>query len=301
VFRRRTQQVVEQPPTEPSADRALALVPACGDPSDWLHDPAEDEPSDVLGRIAERFELRPWDPQAVRPAGITVLAEAIAQAAQLWTAPGPGELQRGVEALFGGRAPATLIGIRLWPVLVQSASGPALVLADIRHRVHVVVDVAPAPLNRAPRPGWTAAAAIAYGARIPGSHELWRHWSIELADHAPHEWMASCEDHNHMARPNAQGLLVTGIPQHDAWMMSRSWLPAELTVPSITDTRWVVLSASARPLRERERQVRSQWEVVSFADFATTLTAHHAEDPTLPFAVATIIRMLLPPDPVPHD
>jgi hypothetical protein len=267
------------------------------EPPGWRDDAAEDEPSDELARIAARFELQPWDPAALRPAGVTVLADAIQQAGQLWTSPGPAEVQRGVEAIFGGRPPASLIGVRLWPVLVQSTSGPALVLADIRHRVHVVVDVAPAPVNRAPRPGWTAAAAIAYGARMPGSHDLWRHWSIELADHAPHEWVASCEDHNHMPRPNAQGLLVTAIPQHDAWMMSRSWLPGEFTVPSVTDTRWVVLSASVRSLRVRERLVRSQWDAVSFADFAGALTEHYAEDPTLPFTIATVVRMLLPPAP----
>jgi hypothetical protein len=80
-------------------------------------------------------------------------------------------------------------------------------------------------------------------------------------------------------------------------MMSRSWLPGEFTVPSVTDTRWVVLSASARSLRVRERLVRSQWDAVSFADFAGALTEHYAEDPTLPFTIATVVRMLLPPAP----
>jgi hypothetical protein len=270
---------------------------ASADASGWDDDPAGTDLSDELARIAERFRLRPWEPDDPTTGGVTTLADAIGQADPLWTSPGPGEVQRGVDAVFGGRPPASLIGVRLWPVPVHSASGPAMVLADLRHRVHVVVDVAPAPVNRAPRPGWVAAATIAYGARMAGSHELWRHWSIELADHAPHEWTPSCEDHDHLARPNAQGLLVTGIPQHDAWMMSRSWLSGELAVPSVTDTRWVVLSASERPLRERERLIRGQWDVVSFAEFATVLTAPHDEDATLPPALATVVRMLLPPGP----
>lgn len=294
MFRRRAQQVLEQPP-------APAPGPVPGDspaaPPDRDDEPADAEATDALARIAERFGLRPWEPDAdTAPGSVATLAGAIQQADQLWAAPGPGEVQRGVEAIFGGRAPAALIGVRLWPVLVQSATGPAMVLADIRHRVHVVVDVPPAPVNRAPRPGWVAAAAVAYGARMAGSHELWRHWAIELTDHAPHECTPACEGHNHLARPNAQGMLVTGIPQHDAWMMSRSWLSGELAIPSVTDTRWIVLSASPRPLRERERLVRSQWDVVSFGEFATVLAAHHDGESALAPAVATVVRMLLPPD-----
>ena len=249
-----------------------------------------------LGRIAARFGLRPWD-GTTAPELVAPLADAIQQADQLWTAPQAGEVQRGVVALFGGRPPASLVGVRLWPVLTQSASGPALTLADVRHRVHAVVDVAHVPLgsaSSAPRPGWVAASGVALAARMSGSHELWRHWHPELSAHAPHDWSPACDDHAHLARANAQGQFVAGIPQHDAWVMCRSWLPRGLVVPSATDVRWIVLSASDRPLREREPLVRSRWEAVSFTEFAVALCGYYEADTGLPASIAAVLRTLLP-------
>jgi hypothetical protein len=222
------------------------------------------------------------------------LGAALAQADLLWDAPRPGEAQPGLTAVFGGFPPASLIGVRLWPVLVRPHGAAVLVLADVRHQVHVVVEVASAIDGQTPRPKWVSAASISHGTRLPGSVELWRHWAIELSDHAPHEWSAGCDGHNHLPRPNAQGHLVTAIPQHDAWVMSRTWLPGELVVPSVTDVRWLVLSASDRPLKEREPQVRSRWDAVSYADLAGALAARYA-DTALPDAVAAVLE-LLPPD-----
>ncbi len=249
--------------------------------------------ADRLTRIAARFGLRPWDGTAGAGTVLT-LAGAIQQVDQFWTAPRAGEVQRGVTALCGGRVPSALVGMRLWPTLSHSASGPALVLTDIHRRVHVVVDIAHLSSGRPVRPGWVPASSIAMAPRMPGSHPLWRHWQIELADHAPHEAGTACDDHTHLARPNAQGRWVTGIPQHDAWMMSRAWLEDELVLPSVTDVHWVVLSASPRALRERDALIRSRWDVVSFAEFAKLVVAEHEEDARLPEPIASVLRMMLP-------
>jgi hypothetical protein len=251
--------------------------------------PEQESPPDALAELATRFGLRPYG--EVDAAALTT---AIALADPLWAAPRAGEMQAGVAAFFAGFPPAGLVGSRVWPIPVRSASGPALVLADVRHRVHAVVDVALSPAGRAPRPPWVAAAAISYGARMAGSADLWRHWAIELTDHAPHEWTPGCEGHHDLPRPNAQGLLVTAIPQHDAWVMSRSWLPSEFVVPSVTDVRWIALSPAERSVKEREAAIRSRWDSVSFAAFGTALAARY--DDALPDPVATILRMLLPPD-----
>ena len=239
------------------------------------------------------FALPLWDHEAAPVSG-SALALAITQADPLWAAPRTSEVQRGLDAICGGRAPAALVGVQLWPVLLDSASGPALVLADVRHRVHVVVDIALAAGGRPRRPGWVAAAAITHSVRMPGSHPLWRHWQIELSDHAPHDWTPACDDHAHLARPNAQGHLVTGVPQHDTWMMSRSWLSAELALPSVPDVRWVVLGPTRRPLRERDPLIRGQWDTVSFSEFAGVAAGPPDADAPLAASVATVLRMLLP-------
>lgn len=253
---------------------------------------AAEPPSVELAQLAARFGLAPWDVRTddAPPS----LAAAIAAAGPLWGAPRAGEVQPGVTAIFGGHPPASVVGVRLWPVPVSTESGPALVLADIRHRVHVVVDAVRLPNGAAPQPGWAAAATVSYGARLPGSSELWLHWAPELADHAPHEWTTGCDVHAHLARPNAHGQWVTAIPQHDAWMMSKSWVSPELVVPSIADVRWVVLSASARPLKQRELKIRSRWDVVSFAAFGTAVAAGYDEHAPLPTSVARLLRLLLP-------
>lgn len=225
------------------------------------------------------------------------LAAAIAQTAPLWSPPAPAEVQRGTSAVCGGRPPVSVVGVQLWPVLPESTSGPALVLADIRRRIHVVVDVTPVAA-RTPRPGWVAASGIVHAARLPGSHPLWRHWQFELADHAAHEPSPACDGHVHLARPNAQGRLQTGLPQHDAWMMSRSWLPAELALPSTTDVRWVVLSSSDRPLRLREPSIHGTWDAVSYAEFAAGATTGYDPDEPLPASVAALLDLMAvaPPD-----
>jgi hypothetical protein len=223
------------------------------------------------------------------------LCAALAQADLLWDAPRPGEAQSGLTAVFGGFPPASLIGVRLWPVLVRPHGAAVLVLADVRHQVHVVVEVASAIDGQSPRPKWVSAASISHGARLPGSVELWRHWAIELSDHAPHAWSSGCDGHNHLPRPNAQGHLVTAIPQHDAWVMSRTWLPTDLVVPSVTDVRWLALSASDRPLKEREPDLRSRWDAVSYADLAGALVGRYETDSALPDAVGAVLE-LLPPD-----
>jgi hypothetical protein len=286
VFRRRPQV-----PLDPANPPRIA--PQCEAPSSEPEDAETTTAADRLARIAARFGLSPWEDGAEAGAGLA-LADALYQCDPFWTTPRPGELQRGVHLLCGGRAPGALAGMRLWPVLGQSASGPALVLADIRHRVHVVVDVAQTGSGVPVRPGWVPASVVAPAPHMPGSHPLWRHWQIELADHAPHEPVAACADHTHLARPNAQGRFLTGIPQHDAWMMSRSWLPDDLVLPSVTDVHWVVFGSSSRSLRERDPLIRSRWDVVSFADFAELLAAGYEQDATLPPAVATVVRMLLP-------
>jgi hypothetical protein len=249
--------------------------------------------SDRLDLIAARHGLLPWDHTQAPVTGLT-LASAIQQARALWGPPGYGRMQPGVSAVCGGRPPASLLGRQLWPVLVQSASGPALVLTDIRYRIHVVVDVAHTLGGWPPRPRWVPAAVVAHGVRLPGSHPLWRRWQFELSDRAPHDWAPSCADHLHLGRPNPQGRLVTGIPQHDAWAMSRSWLSAKLGLASVTDVRWVVLSATDRPVRERESQIRSHWDAVSFAEFATAALAEYDDDAPLPTSLAAVLRMMRP-------
>lgn len=249
--------------------------------------------SDRLKVIAARYGLAPWD-HGQDPVNGVMLASAIQQARALWGPPGIGGMQPGVTAVCGGRPPASLLGRQLWPVLVQSASGPALALTDIRYRIHVVVDVAHTIAGWPPRPGWVPAAAVAHGARLAGSHPLWRRWQFELSDRTPHDWAPSCGDHTHLHRPNAQGRLVTGIPQHDAWTMSRSWLSSELALSSVTDVRWVVLSATDRPVRERESQIRSYWDAVSFAEFSTAVTAEYDSEVPLPPSVARVLRMMQP-------
>jgi hypothetical protein len=226
---------------------------------------------------------------------VQALAAAIAQVGELWAAPRPGQVQDGVAAVCGGRVPASLLGIRLWPVLSQSGARPALLLADIHHRVHVVVDIV--TTDRTLRPSWVAAATVDRGPRAPGSHYLWRHWNPELFAHAPHDWTSACDEHAHLARADAQGRLVAAVPQHDAWVMSRSWLAAELVMVSITDVHWVVLSPSAHPLRERDRRIQSQWQAVSFDDFAAVLATHHDADAALPYSDATLLQLMLPPAP----
>jgi hypothetical protein len=255
--------------------------------------------SDRLELIAARHGLPPWDHGQAPVTGLA-LASAIQQARALWGPPGSGRMQPGVYAVCGGRPPASLLGRQLWPVLVQSDSGPALVLTDIRYRIHVVVDVAHTLGGWPPRPRWVPAAAVAHSARLPGSHPLWRRWQFELNDRAPHDWTPSCADHLHLGRPNAQGRLVTGIPQHDVWTMSRSWLPSELRLPSVTDVRWVVLSATDRPIRERESEIRSRWDAVSFAEFAAAALAEHDSEAPLPTSLAAALRMMRPL-PVPAD
>ena len=257
-----------------------------------------DERPGELGRLAARFGLHPWDagdrPAAGPPSSVPPLAVAIQRAAPLWSPPrGGGEVPLGVSALCGGHPPASLIGVPAWPVLIGSGSGPALVLADLSCRVHVVVDVAHSPSGHPVRPRWIPAGVIAHGARMPGSHPLWRHWAPELCAHAPHAAAPTCESHTHLARPNAQGQLVTGVPQHDAWVMSRSWLPPEYVVPSAADAKWVVLGASDRPPRERDQLIRSRWDAVSFEQFAAVVAARHADDVTLPPALAVVLRMML--------
>jgi hypothetical protein len=286
VFRRRAQQATLEPAPQ-------AVVPASPDVDPSADEVAEPSDYEELSRVLAPFALPPWDHEAAPVSG-PALALAITQADPLWAAPRTGEVQRGLDAICGGRAPASLVGVQLWPVLVDSASGPALVLADVRHRVHVVVDIALAPSGRSRRPGWVAAAGITHSARMPGSHPLWRHWQIELSDHAPHDWTPACDDHLHLARPNAQGHLITAVPQHDAWMMSRSWLSAELALPSVLDVRWVVLGPTRRPLREWDPLIRGQWDTVSFSDFATVVAGPADADAPLPGSIATVLRMLLP-------
>ena len=281
VFRRHDRSsVVHREPRRVEAPGTVASVPVTGE----------------LGRIARRFGLQAYD-DAAAPSSVPSLAAAIQQAAHLWAAARPGQLQEGVSAVFGARAPASLIGARLWPVLTESGSGPALMLADGRRRVHVVVDVAHLPSGRPVRPEWVPAAGIAPSARMSGSHQLWRHWHGELSAHTPHAWTPACDDHVHLARPNVQGQLVAGLPQHDAWVMSRSWLPSRFVVPFTSDTRWIVLSASERPLAERDHLIRSRWDAVSFEEFAAVVAAHHGADATLHPSIATVLRMMLPTAP----
>lgn len=283
MFRRRAQQVVLEPAPETRDDSRADI------------DTEQDEPSDyeALERVLAPFALPPWNHESA-PVSAPALALAITQADPLWAVPRAGEVQRGVDAICGGRASASLVGLQLWPVLLESTSGPALVLADVRRRVHVVVDIALAPSGRPRRPAWVAAAAITHSARMPGSHPLWRHWQIELSDHAPHEWGPACADHTHLARPNAQGHMITGVPQHDAWMMSRSWLSTELALPSVPDVRWIVLGPSRRPLRERDPLIRGQWDTVSFSEFAAAAAGPFDADVPLAASVGTVLRMLLP-------
>jgi hypothetical protein len=287
VFRRRAQQAVLEPAPEtesPPVDTAPDEADEASEPSDY----------EELERVVARFALPPWDHDATPVSG-PALAAALWQADPLWAAPRAGEVQRGLDAICGGHPPAALIGVQLWPTLLESASGPALVRADVRHRVHVVVDIPLAPTGRPRRPGWVAAASITHSARMPGSHPLWRHWQIELSDHAPHDWGAACADHTHLARPNAQGHLITGVPQHDAWMMSRSWLSPELALPSVPDVRWIVLGPTRRPLRERDPLIRGQWDTVSFGEFASAVAGQpDADAPQLPASVGTVLRMMLP-------
>jgi hypothetical protein len=286
VFRRRAQHTVLEP-----APEAVEIAPP---PADEFDEPSEPSDYEALERVLARFALPPWDHETAPVSG-PALAAAISQAETLWAAPRATEVQRGVHAICGGRPPASLIGVQLWPVLLESASGPALVLADVRHRVHVVVDIALAPNGRPRRPGWVAAATITHSARMPGSHPLWRHWQIELSDHAPHDLGAACADHTHLARPNAQGHMTTGVPQHDAWMMSRSWLRSELALPSVPDVRWIVLSPTRRPLRDRDPLIRGLWDTVSFSEFATAIAGPpDADAPPLPPSVGTVLRMMLP-------
>lgn len=273
-------EIADDPPAQPESDA----------PDEEPSEPSELE---ELARVLAQFRLPPWDHESAQVCAAS-LALAIQQADALWAAPGTGEVQRGLNAVCGGRPPASLGGVQLWPVLVESGSGPALVLADVRHRVHVVVDIALGPSGRPRRPGWVTAATVTHSARMPGSHPLWRNWQIELSDHAPHDWAPACEDHTHLARPNAQGKLVTAVPQHDAWMMSRSWLSAELTLPSVLDVRWVVLGASRRPLRERDPLIRSQWDAVCFAEFAVAVSEQYDDQTPPPASVATVLRMMLP-------
>jgi hypothetical protein len=286
VFRRRAQHTVLEP-----APEAVEIAPP---PADEFDEPSEPSDYEALERVLARFALPPWDHETAPVSGPALVA-AISQAETLWAAPRATEVQRGVHAICGGRPPASLIGVQLWPVLLESASGPALVLADVRHRVHVVVDIALAPNGRPRRPGWVAAATITHSARMPGSHPLWRHWQIELSDHAPHDLGAACAAHTHLARPNAQGHMITGVPQHDAWMMSRSWLRSELALPSVPDVRWIVLSPTRRPLRDRDPLIRGLWDTVSFSEFATAIAGPpDADAPPLPPSVGTVLRMMLP-------
>ena len=250
-----------------------------------------------LGRIAERFGLRPWS-STLTPTASSPLAAAIQRADSLWTAPRAGQVQAGIDVLCGARAPESLIGVEVWPVVIQSGGGPALVLVDLNRRVRIVVDVGHLAAHGSTQPRWVPAATVARSARMPGSIPLWQHWRPELSAHTPHDWAGACEDHTHLDRPNVQGQLATAIPQHDAWVMSRSWLPAELVLPSATDARWVVLGASDRPLRQRDRLIRSTWDAVSFEEFAAALSAHHAVDPPLDPSIATVLRMMLPLTPV---
>lgn len=243
-----------------------------------------------LGRMAERFGLRPRD-DTTTAGQAAALAAAIQCADPLWTPPRPGQVQRAAQALCGGRAPDRLIGVELWPVVTQS--GPALVLADARRRARVVVDVHPARAG-VHRPRWVAASAVVHSARMPGSFALWQHWRPELTAHAPHDWTPTCDGHVHLDRPNAQGMWTTAIPRHDAWMMSRSWLPAEIVLPHSTDARWIVLGPDDRPLRQRDPLVRSTWDVVCFEEFAAVMAAHFGTDAALDPAVATVVRLMLP-------
>lgn len=246
------------------------------------------QPVGELARIAARFGLQPPDP-AAGPS----LAEAIVHADELWTAPRPGEIQRGVGAMFGGCPPVSLTGIRLWPVFGGSQREPDLILADALNRAHVVVDVAPTA-SAAP-PAWVAAADVARCPRMPGSHQLWRHWQPELGARVPHDWTPACEGHTHLARSDLHGHQVSAIPQHDAWVMSRSWLPREVTMPSADDVRWIVLTASDQPLRERQPLIRSRWDSVSFARFATVVTEPYDDDASLSPSLAAVLRLMLPP------
>jgi hypothetical protein len=218
------------------------------------------------------------------------LAGLIQRTDGLWIAPRAGEVQPGVNAVFGSRPPTELIGVRLWPVLISSGHGPALVLVDIHYRVRVVVDVARAPGGLPYRPGWVAAATVSYGARMPGSHELWLDWARELSEHAPHDWTPACAEHAHLPRPDPHGQYVTAIPQHDAWLMSRSWVPSDLIVPSIADVRRIVLSRSERPLRARERRIRSRWDAVSFAQFGGVVEGCVGADTAVLRAIEPLMR-----------
>ena len=274
MFRRQTKPCPVEVGPDPDSDGA-AVIPG------------------ELGRIAERYGLRPWSSTAT-PTAVSPLAAAIQRADVLWAAPRAGQVQTGTDLLCGGRAPESLIGVEAWPVVLQSGGGPALVLVDLNRRVRVVVDVGPMAVHGSAQPGWVPAATVARCARMPGSFQLWQHWRPELSAHTPHDWSAACEDHTHLDRPNAQGQLTTAIPQHDAWTMSRSWLPTELVLPAASDARWVALNASDRPLRQRNRLIRSTWDVVSYEEFAAGLAAHRAADPPLDPAIATVLRMMLP-------
>jgi hypothetical protein len=238
-------------------------------------------PESARSRIAGEYGLR---------ADASDLAEALVQADALWTPPRPGTLAPGVTALWPELVPPSLVGVRLWPALVAAASGPALVLADVRGGIRVILDLARADS----RPGWVAAAAVARAARMPGSHQLWRHWQPELAAHAAHDLAPSCDGHTHLARPDVRGQYATALPQHDAWQMSRSWVPAELNPTLVEDTHWVVLGESDRPLRERNPEIRGRWDVTGLDEFAAALVAPYSPPGPLPPDVAAVVRAMLP-------
>lgn len=229
---------------------------------------------------------------APTPASPAAVAEALVGAPELWTAPRTGEVQLGAAALCGGRAPRRLAGMQLWPALTRS--GPALVLGDAHRRVRVVVDVEPAIAAPPRRLEWVPAGTVAPLPRMPGSHRLWRRWQPELIAAAAHEWGPACEEHAHVSRAGAQGQLVAGIPRHDAWVMTRAWLPEALLLPDVSDVHWVLLSASDQPARGREPLLHSHWDAVSYAELAGVLARWRAGRPAPAPGIAAVLQLVLP-------